>query len=107
MFSFFQEYTFETVRDRLFLITMHKKAKRKSFDIEKYNLLKRQIAEAEYDLRRLRDPINLQLPPHIDRSQRLTPIEPPRGGGETRLITTVTHEKKTAGFRLPFLEPKN
>nr|XP_036221122.1 uncharacterized protein LOC106623926 isoform X1 [Bactrocera oleae] len=101
------EYTYETVRDRLFLITMHKKAKRKSFDIEKYNLLKRQIAEAEYDLRRLRDPINLQLPPHIDRSQRSIPIEPPTSGGETRLLTAVTCEKKPASFRLPFLEPKN
>ncbi|XP_049314106.1 uncharacterized protein LOC105227159 isoform X1 [Bactrocera dorsalis] len=102
------EYTYETVRDRLFLITMHKKAKRKSFDIEKYNQLRREIAEAEYDLRRLRDPINLQLPPHIDRSQRSIPIEPPTsGGGETRLLTAVTCEKKPASFRLPFLEPKN
>ncbi|XP_028897640.1 uncharacterized protein LOC105214400 isoform X2 [Zeugodacus cucurbitae] len=101
------EYAFENVRDRLFLITMHKKAKRKNFDIEKYNLLKRQIAEAEYDLRRLRDPINLQLPPHVDRSQRSTPIDPPKSGGETRLFTAVTCEKKPAGFRLPFLEPKN
>uniref|UniRef100_A0A0K8VE55 Calcium uniporter protein, mitochondrial n=2 Tax=Bactrocera latifrons TaxID=174628 RepID=A0A0K8VE55_BACLA len=102
------EYTYETVRNRLFLITMHKKAKRKSFDIEKYNQLRREIAEAEYDLRRLRDPINLQLPPHIDRSQRSIPVEPPTSGdGETRLLTAVTSEKKPASFRLPFLEPKN
>uniref|UniRef100_W8BKR8 Calcium uniporter protein n=1 Tax=Ceratitis capitata TaxID=7213 RepID=W8BKR8_CERCA len=105
------EYAFETVRDRLYLITMHKKAKRKNFDIEKYNLLKRELAEAEYDLRRLRDPINLQLPPHIDRSQRITPIQPPNGSGgasvETRNITAVTSEKKPVSFRLPFLDPKN
>ncbi|XP_017468936.1 PREDICTED: uncharacterized protein LOC108360945 isoform X2 [Rhagoletis zephyria] len=92
------EYNFESARDRLFLISIHKKAKRKNFDIEKYNILRRQIAEAEYDLRRLRDPINLQLPPHIDRSQRITSNEPP---------TSVTSEKKPVSFRLPFLEPKN
>ncbi|XP_067643621.1 calcium uniporter protein, mitochondrial isoform X3 [Eurosta solidaginis] len=106
------EYAFENVRDRLFLISIHNKAKRKNFDVDKYNLLKRQIAEAEYDLRRLRDPINLQLPPHIDRAQRIRPIEPSHGGSkttgsDTRIVSAVTFEKKPVSFRLPFLEPKN
>ncbi|XP_053955071.1 uncharacterized protein LOC128861170 [Anastrepha ludens] len=99
------EYNCETARDRMFLLTIHKKAKRKRMNIENYNVLKRLIAEAEYDLRRLRDPINLQLPPHMDRAQRLTPIEPLSDDGtETQHKTS---ERKAAGFRLPFLEPKN
>lgn len=43
-------------------MTIHKRAKKKGFDLETYNNLKRQQAETEYDLNRLRDPLNLQLP---------------------------------------------
>ncbi|XP_037908151.1 calcium uniporter protein, mitochondrial isoform X3 [Hermetia illucens] len=57
-----QEYNYNSVRDRQYLMTIHKRAKKKGFDLETYNNLKRQQAETEYDLNRLRDPLNLQLP---------------------------------------------
>ncbi|XP_077999807.1 calcium uniporter protein, mitochondrial-like [Glandiceps talaboti] len=57
-----QEYTFNGAYDRQYLITFHKGAKKKSLDLGKYNKLKDQIAKAEYDLERLRDPLQLQLP---------------------------------------------
>lgn len=45
------------VKDRQYLITMYKKAQKQGFDIEQYNILRRQLAEVEHDLRRLRDPL--------------------------------------------------
>ncbi|XP_055385258.1 calcium uniporter protein, mitochondrial isoform X2 [Condylostylus longicornis] len=65
-----QEYQYSDVRDRQFLLTIHKRAEKQQFDIDKYNSLKRQISEIEYDLRRLRDPLNLQLPPHLERAEQ-------------------------------------
>lgn len=72
-----QDYILPEVKDRQYLLTIHKRAKKKNFDIDQYNALKRQIAEIEYDLRRLRDPLNLQLPPRVDRSQESPPKTPP------------------------------
>ncbi|CAL8359391.1 unnamed protein product [Boreogadus saida] len=40
----------------------HKGLKRTRFDVEKYNQLRGDIAEVELDLKRLRDPLQLQLP---------------------------------------------
>ncbi|KAL2082979.1 hypothetical protein ACEWY4_020752 [Coilia grayii] len=57
-----QEYVYPDARDRQYLLFFHKGAKRTRFDIEKYNKLKADIAEAELDLKRLRDPLQLQLP---------------------------------------------
>ncbi|XP_055912421.1 calcium uniporter protein, mitochondrial [Eupeodes corollae] len=68
------EYNFPEVKDRQFLLTLHKRAKKKRFDIEEYNLLKRKIADIEYDLRRVRDPLNL---PHEKGSTRKFPISNP------------------------------
>lgn len=45
------------VKDRQYLITMYKKAQKQGFDIEQYNVLRRQLAEVEHDLQRLRDPL--------------------------------------------------
>lgn len=45
------------VKDRQYLITMYKKAKKQGFDIDQYNALRRQLAEVEHDLQRLRDPL--------------------------------------------------
>lgn len=45
------------VKDRQYLITMYKKAHKQGFDIEHYNALRRQFAEVEHDLQRLRDPL--------------------------------------------------
>lgn len=87
---------------------MYKRAKKKNFDVESYNILRRQVAEIEYDLRRLRDPLNLQLPPHVDRAQ----IHPPLSKTKSQpldLISPATSNPpaKKSGFKLPFLEPKN
>lgn len=45
------------VKDRQYLITMHKKARKSNFDVDQYNLLKRELADVQTDLRRLRDPL--------------------------------------------------
>ncbi|KAG5831403.1 hypothetical protein ANANG_G00303370 [Anguilla anguilla] len=66
MYAYFvltrQEYVYPDARDRQFLLFFHKGVKRTRFDVEKYNKLKDAIAEAELDLKRLRDPLQLQLP---------------------------------------------
>ncbi|BFZ02665.1 hypothetical protein BsWGS_05704 [Bradybaena similaris] len=66
MFAYFlltkQEYVFPDVKDRQFLIKFHKLAKRSNLDVDKYNQLRDAITEAEHDLQRLRDPLQLHLP---------------------------------------------
>ncbi|XP_048863843.1 calcium uniporter protein, mitochondrial [Brienomyrus brachyistius] len=66
MYAYFvltrQEYIYPDARDRQYLLFFHKGVKRTRFDVEKYNKLKDAIAEAELDLKRLRDPLQLQLP---------------------------------------------
>lgn len=54
------------VRDRQYLITMHKKARKSGLDLHMYNQLKDQMSCVQTDLARLRDPL---IPPH--RSQVL------------------------------------
>lgn len=49
------------VRDRQYLITVHKKARKSGLDLHKYNLLKDQLAGVQTDLARLKDPM---VPPH-------------------------------------------
>ncbi|XP_076020715.1 calcium uniporter protein, mitochondrial isoform X2 [Genypterus blacodes] len=66
MYAYFvltrQEYLYPDARDRQYLLFLHKGLKRTRFDVEKYNKLKDDIAEVELDLKRLRDPLQLQLP---------------------------------------------
>uniref|UniRef100_A0A8C7N584 Calcium uniporter protein n=1 Tax=Oncorhynchus kisutch TaxID=8019 RepID=A0A8C7N584_ONCKI len=66
MYSYYvltrQEYIYPDARDRQYLLFFHKGVKRQRFDLHKYNLLKDSIAEVELDLKRLRDPLQLQLP---------------------------------------------
>lgn len=59
----FQEYLLPDVKDRQFLITFHKKAKKLGLDVEQYNSLRDSISRVEGDLRRLRDPLQIHLPP--------------------------------------------
>lgn len=59
----FQEYILPDVKDRQHLFTIHKKAKKAGLDIMKYNALKNQICAVEMDLKRLRDPLHIHLPP--------------------------------------------
>lgn len=65
-----KEYNMPDVNRRQYLLTMYKRAKKSKFDVDRYNVLRREIAEIEHDLRRLRDPLTIQLPPHINRSQQ-------------------------------------
>ncbi len=62
MYSPFQEYNYADVRDRQYLLTLHKHAKKVNLDVDRYNQLRDSIAQTEYDLKRLRDPLQLQLP---------------------------------------------
>ncbi|XP_078397906.1 calcium uniporter regulatory subunit MCUb, mitochondrial-like isoform X3 [Cetorhinus maximus] len=57
-----QDCVYPDVKDRQFLHYFHRGAKRNSFDIEKYNKIKEELAEVEKNLRRLRNPLQLQLP---------------------------------------------
>jgi len=57
-----QEYTFPEVRDREFLLTMHRQASKHRLDVARYNQLREAIAQTEYDISRLRDPLQLNLP---------------------------------------------
>ena len=60
--SHFQEYNYADVYNREFLLSFHRSAKKKNFNIEHYNKLMRDLAQAEQDLKRLRDPLQLHLP---------------------------------------------
>ncbi|XP_075163617.1 mitochondrial calcium uniporter isoform X2 [Haematobia irritans] len=102
------EYNIPEVKDRHYLLTLYKRAKKRNFDVETYNSLRRQIAEIEYDLRRLRDPLNLQLPPHVDRSQEKPPLTPGQHASVSSPsnISSSTVVKKS-GFKIPFLDSKN
>lgn len=51
------------VKDRQHLFAIHRRAKKIGLDLDKYNSLKDQICSVELDLRRLRDPLNIHLPP--------------------------------------------
>ena len=58
----YQEYIFPDVRDRQFLIRFYKLAHKKRLNVDQYNRLRNAISQAEEDLRRLRDPLQLHLP---------------------------------------------
>ena len=57
-----QEYLFPDVRNRQFLFSLHKKAKKHDWDVNKYNHLKEGIVKVESELKRLKDPLRLKLP---------------------------------------------
>lgn len=61
------EYNYTDVADRNYLLAFHKNSKSKGLNIEEYNNLKRQIAEVEFDLKRLKDPLHFQKPPHFQK----------------------------------------
>lgn len=60
--SLLQDFVLPEVRDRQFLLSFHKRAKKSGLDVEKYNMLKNRLAELQSDLERLRDPLALNLP---------------------------------------------
>lgn len=60
------------MKDRQFLIAVHKKAKKKGFDVVRYNQLKEEAHDIENDLRRLHDPLYLRHSPTS--SSKFTPF---------------------------------
>ncbi|XP_022215287.2 calcium uniporter protein, mitochondrial isoform X1 [Drosophila obscura] len=79
-----REYMMEAVKNREYSLTIYKNAKKMQFDVEHYNQLKRKTAELEYNLRRINDPLNMQLPSHLVRTQENTPPTQEQPQDETR-----------------------
>ncbi|XP_032640517.1 calcium uniporter regulatory subunit MCUb, mitochondrial isoform X2 [Chelonoidis abingdonii] len=57
-----QDYVYPDVKDRQFLHYFYRKSRSQQFDVEQYNKLKEALAEVEESLRRLHQPLHLQLP---------------------------------------------
>ncbi|KFV15950.1 Mitochondrial calcium uniporter regulatory subunit MCUb, partial [Pterocles gutturalis] len=57
-----QDYIYPAAKDRQFLHYFYRKSKTHHFNVERYNKLKEDLAEAEESLRRLRQPLHLRLP---------------------------------------------
>nr|XP_012428835.4 calcium uniporter regulatory subunit MCUb, mitochondrial [Taeniopygia guttata] len=57
-----QDYIYPHAKDRQFLHYFYRKSKKQRFNVERYNKLKDDLAEAEESLRRLRQPLHLRLP---------------------------------------------
>lgn len=55
-------YDYPDAHSRLTVAGLHRFARKKKFDVDRYNLLVKQKADVEYDLKRLRDPFFLHLP---------------------------------------------
>ncbi|XP_037514816.1 calcium uniporter protein, mitochondrial [Rhipicephalus sanguineus] len=66
MYAYFvvtrQDYVLPEVRDRQFLISFYKFARRQGMDVSRYNALRDELYEIEEELRRLRDPLQKHLP---------------------------------------------
>ncbi|XP_067896551.1 calcium uniporter regulatory subunit MCUb, mitochondrial-like [Heterodontus francisci] len=57
-----QDCVYPDIKDRQFLHYLYRGTKRSRFDVAKYNKIKEELAEVENDLKRLRNPLQLQLP---------------------------------------------
>lgn len=56
-----QNYTYESLRSRQFLQFFHRKSRRQCFDVERYNKLKEDLAEATESLENVRHSLRLRL----------------------------------------------
>lgn len=79
------------VKDRQQLLTLHKKAKKLGLDLNQYNQLKDQISKVELDLKKLRNPLRLRLPPSAT-----APQEAPTTTEAEKPPTTTATEKASA-----------
>nr|CAD7196684.1 unnamed protein product [Timema douglasi]CAD7398515.1 unnamed protein product [Timema poppensis] len=68
-----QEYILPDVKDRQHLIIFHKRARKVGLDLQRYNELKDNVSKIEADLRRLRDPLHIHLPPQHHESYNTEP----------------------------------
>ncbi|VDL15978.1 unnamed protein product, partial [Hymenolepis diminuta] len=57
-----QDYSFPEVFDREYLKAFYKGAAAQGFDVERYNNLRNSLAQLQSDLKRLRDPLYVNLP---------------------------------------------
>ncbi|CAH8669116.1 unnamed protein product [Schistosoma rodhaini] len=57
-----QDYTLPQVFDREYLKSFYKSADKSSFDVQRYNELRDELAHLKSELRRLKDPLLYQLP---------------------------------------------
>ncbi|KAH6920708.1 hypothetical protein HPB50_028303 [Hyalomma asiaticum] len=66
MYAYFvvtrQDYVLPEVRDRQFLISFYKFARRQGMDVSRYNALRDELTQIEEELLRLRDPLQKHLP---------------------------------------------
>ncbi|KAG0717836.1 Calcium uniporter protein, mitochondrial [Chionoecetes opilio] len=74
-----QEFLLADVRDRQFLLSFHKKARRLGLNVDKYNMLKNRLAELHKDLDRLRDPLALNLPHSVLKEPRTAEVPLAKG----------------------------
>lgn len=72
-----EEYVLTDVKDRQHLLTLHKKAKKLGLDLNQYNQLKDQISKVELDLKKLRNPLKLRLPPTATAQREAAPEKTP------------------------------
>ncbi|KAK3864513.1 hypothetical protein Pcinc_029782 [Petrolisthes cinctipes] len=70
------DFVLPEVRDRQFLLSFHKRAKKTGLNVDKYNMLKNRLAELQTDLERLRDPLALNLPQSHKMEPHLTSSAP-------------------------------
>ncbi|XP_066991417.2 calcium uniporter protein, mitochondrial [Anabrus simplex] len=88
-----QEYLLPDVRDRQHLLTLHKRARKVGLDLHRYNSLKDKVSQIEADLQRLRDPLQLHLPPrYIEKAIPESPKSPLERAQEQ--IRYLLHKKK-------------
>eukprot|EP00088_Acartia_fossae_P012847 TRINITY_DN16646_c0_g1_i1.p1 TRINITY_DN16646_c0_g1~~TRINITY_DN16646_c0_g1_i1.p1 ORF type:complete len:349 (-),score=50.16 TRINITY_DN16646_c0_g1_i1:579-1625(-) len=65
-----QEYIFNDVAKRSWLLSFHKKADKHKWDIERYNQLKQGVVTVESDLKRLRNPIQTTSPKYVQQDNK-------------------------------------
>ena len=85
------------MRDREFLISFHKRARKSGLDVERYNYLKNKLYELEGNLDKLRDPLALNLPPqHVKQKDEAPPVKE----------TTLSKAQNTIKHLLGFMKTK-